>query len=294
MGNLASFSDTIWPMHRVCLLALVVVPAIFAIEENDVEFARPGGFPLTLDVKTPDGNGPFPAVIIVHGGGFSRGNKRTYVTPLFDLLSNAGFAWFTINYRLAPDYQFQAAVEDVESAVRWVRANASKYHLDARRVALAGESAGGYLVAYAGADSKSGARVAAVVDFYGPNDLVMQTEARRSEPPDAAKAGPGLLEFMGFKTWQDAGLVEKLRAASPTALISKTMPPFLFIHGNADELVAYQQSPKMCELMQKAGAKCEVITVERGHHGMLSWEKNPAMAHWKQEMVTWLKQTLGK
>ena len=131
------------------MLALVLVPVIFAMEENDVEFARPGGFALTLDAKTPDGNGPFPAVIIVHGGSFSRGNKRTYVTPLFELLSSAGFAWFTINYRLAPDHQFPAAVEDVESAVRWVRTNAAKYHVDARRIALAGESAGGYLVAYA-------------------------------------------------------------------------------------------------------------------------------------------------
>ncbi len=281
-------------MHRVCLLALVLVPAIFAVEENDVEFARPGGFSLTLDAKTPDGNGPFPAVIIVHGGGFSRGNKRTYVTPLFDLLSNAGFAWFTINYRMAPDYQFPAAVEDVESAVRWVRTNGAKYRVDAKRIALAGESAGGYLVAYAGGSSKGDARVAAVVDFYGPNDLVLQTEARRAEPPDPAKAGPGLLEFMGFKTWRDAGVVEKLRAASPTTVVSKNMPPFLFIHGNADEQVPYEQSPKMCELMRKAGVKCEVITVEGGRHGMLSWEKNPAMAHWKQEMVAWLKQTLGK
>jgi len=281
-------------MHRVCLLALVLVPAIFAIEENDVEFARPAGFSLTLDAKTPDGNGPFPAVIIVHGGSFSHGTKRTYVTPLFDLLSNAGIAWFTINYRLAPDYPFPAAVEDVESAVRWVRANAAKYRVDTRRIALAGESAGGYLVAYAGANSKGDARVAAVVDFYGPNDLVMQTEARRAEPPDAAKAGPGLLEFMGFKTWRDAGIVEKLRAASPTTLVSKNMPPFLFIHGNADEQVPYQQSPKMCELMRKAGAKCEVITVEGGRHGMMSWDKNSAMTHWKQEMLTWLKQTLGK
>jgi alpha-L-fucosidase 2 len=280
-------------MRKVCLLALVLVPAILAIEQNDVEFARPGGFPLTLDAKTPDGNGPFPAVIIVHGGSFSHGNKRTYVTPLFELLSSAGFAWFTINYRLAPDYQFPAAVEDVESAVRWVRANAAKYHVDARRIALAGESAGGYLVAYAGVRSKGDARVAAVVDFYGPNDLVLQTEARRAAHPDPAKTGPGLLEFMGFKTWRDAGLVERLRAVSPTTLVSKNMPPFLFIHGNADEQVPYEQSPKMCELMRNAGAKCELITVEGGRHGMLTWENHPAMAHWKPEMMAWLKRTLS-
>ncbi|MBZ5596481.1 MAG: alpha/beta hydrolase [Acidobacteriia bacterium] len=282
-------------MRRVCLLALISVPAICAIEENDVEFARPGGFSLTLDAKTPDGKGPFPAAIIVHGGGFSRGNKRTFVTPLFDLLSNAGFAWFTINYRMAPDYQLPAAADDVESAVRWVKAHAPKYRVDPKRLALIGESAGGFLVAYAGATFKDDARVAAVVDFYGPNDLVRQTEKRRGEPDDPSKPHtPGLLEFMGFKSWQDAGLVEKLRAVSPTTLVSKNMPPFLFIHGNADELVSYEQSPEMCEAMRKAGVKCEVITVKGGRHGMLNWESTAAMAHWKPEMVTWLKGTLGR
>jgi dipeptidyl aminopeptidase/acylaminoacyl peptidase len=131
------------------------------------------------------------------------------------------------------------------------------------------------------------------VDFYGPNDLVLQTEKRRGEP-DPVNPDPGLLEFLGFKSWHDASVVEKLRAVSPTTLISKRMPPFLFIHGHADEQVAYEQSPKMCDAMRKAGAKCEVVTVEGGRHGMMSWEKDPAMAHWKADMVAWLKQTLAK
>jgi len=248
---------------------------------------------LTLDLKVPDGHGPFPVAIIVHGGSFSHGNKRSYVTPLFDVLSNAGFAWFTINYRLAPDYQFPAAFDDVESAVLWVKSNAAKYHVDERRIALIGESAGGYLVAYAGTRPNPGAHVAAVVDFYGPNDLVKQTEQRRREPEDPKKPhAPGLLEFMAFKTWQDTGIVEKLRAVSPTTLVSRDMPPFLFIHGNADEQVPYEESPEMCDAMRKAGARCQVITIEGGRHGMMSWEKNAAMAQWKPEMVAWLKTTL--
>lgn len=281
-------------MRKILLLVLMLAPLAIAVEQNDVEFAKPGGVTMTLDLHVPDGRGPFPAAIIVHGGSFSHGNKRTYVTPLFDVLSNAGFAWFTINYRLAPDYQFPAAVDDVQSAVIWVKSHAAKYHVDAKRIALIGESAGGYLVAYAGAHSDRVSRVAAVVDFYGPNDLVLQTEKRRSEPDPAKPAGPGLMEFLGFKSWHDAGVVEKLRAVSPTTLISKQMPPFLFIHGNADEQVPYEQSPKMCDAMRKAGAKCEVVTVEGGRHGMMSWEKDPAMAHWKPDMAAWLKKTLAK
>jgi len=278
-------------MRNMILPILMLSTLASAVERNDVEFAKPGGVALTLDLHVPDGSGPFPAAVIVHGGSFSHGNKRTYVMPLFDVLSNAGFAWFTINYRLAPDHQFPAAVDDVESAIRWVKSNAAQYRLDARRIVLIGESAGGYLVAYAGVRPDHGGEVAAVVDFYGPNDLVMQTEKRRSEPDPTKPPGPGLMEFLGFKSWHDAGVVEKLRAVSPTTLISKHMPPFLFIHGNADEQVPYEQSPKMCDAMRKAGAQCEVVTVKGGRHGMMSWEKDSSMAHWKPDMVAWLQKT---
>jgi alpha-L-fucosidase 2 len=134
-------------MRKILLLVLMLAPLAIAVEQNDVEFAKPGGIAMTLDLRVPDGKGPFPAAIIVHGGSFSHGNKRTYVTPLFDVLSDAGFAWFTINYRLAPDHHFPAAVEDVQSAVIWVKSNAAKYRVDPKRIALIGESAGGYLVA---------------------------------------------------------------------------------------------------------------------------------------------------
>ena len=169
-------------MRKILLLVLMLAPLAIAVEQNDVEFAKPGGVAMTLDLRVPDGKGPLPTAIIVHGGSFSHGNKRTYVTPLFDVLSNAGFAWFTINYRLAPDYQFPAAVDDVQSAVIWVKSNAPKYRIDPKRVVLIGESAGGYLVAYAGAHADRSARVAAVVDFYGIHPKVHPDIARLSGP----------------------------------------------------------------------------------------------------------------
>jgi acetyl esterase len=204
------------------------------IEENDVEYSRPDGKPLTLDLRIPDGKSPSPAIIIVHGGGFSKGNKRTYVTPLFDLLSSAGFGWFTIDYRLTPEFQLPQATADVANAIRWVRANAARYHVDPNRLALAGESAGGFLVAYAGVKATPDTRIRAVVDFYGPNDLILQTEKRRAEDP---KEAPGLKEFLGLQSWRQPDVLEKLRAASPTTYVQKDMPPFLFIQGTADEQV---------------------------------------------------------
>ena len=101
----------------ICLLL-----AALAVEKNDIEFAKPGGVALTLDASIPEGKGPFAAVIVVHGGGWENGTKRSYDKPLLPVLTDAGFAWFTINYRLAPQHKYPAAVEDVEAAVRWVKA----------------------------------------------------------------------------------------------------------------------------------------------------------------------------
>src|SRR6478752_10006833 len=127
-------------------IACVSTLAAAAIDQKDVEYARPGGSPVLLDLHVPDGPGPFPAAILIHGGGFDEGSKSTNVRPLFDVLANAGYAWFSIDYRMAPEFRFPQAIEDVNSTIRWVKANAAKYHVDAAKIALIGESAGGFLV----------------------------------------------------------------------------------------------------------------------------------------------------
>src|SRR5215472_4939157 len=128
----------------VALACAANLPAA-AMDEKDVEFARPGGKALLLDLHVPDGPGPFPAAILVHGGGFDEGSRSTNVRPLFDVLANAGFAWFSIDYRMAPEFKFPQASEDMATAIRWVRANAKEYHVDPAKVAIIGESAGGFL-----------------------------------------------------------------------------------------------------------------------------------------------------
>src|SRR5439155_27231092 len=85
------------------------------LDQKDVEYGRPGGKPLLLDLHIPDGVGPFPAAILIHGGGFDEGSKSTNVRPLFEPLASAGFAWFSIDYRLAPEFRFPQAIEDVSS-----------------------------------------------------------------------------------------------------------------------------------------------------------------------------------
>src|SRR6202162_5814500 len=116
------------------------------MDKKDVKPARPGAKPVLLDLHVPDGPGPFPAAILIHGGGFDEGSRSTNVRPLFDVLANAGFAWFSIDYRMAPEFRFPQASEDVNSAIRWVKANASENRIDVSKIAIVGESAGGFLV----------------------------------------------------------------------------------------------------------------------------------------------------
>lgn len=263
-----------------CLLGQAANAADF----SNVEFARPDGKPLLLDASIPEGKGPFPAVIIVHGGSWKNGNKTTYINPLKPLLSQAGYAWFSIDYRLAPAYTFPANVNDVESAVKWVKAHARKYHVDKKRLALIGESAGGHLVAMVGAQNKPETRVAAVVDFYGPNNLALLPQFLKA-PPD------GVRELLNITEWNDRSK-KLLDEASPQAYVQKGIPPFLFIHGTADTLVPPTFSPMMCDAMKKVGGECEVVTVPGGVHGMENWEGKPGQTEWKPVMTGWLDKAL--
>lgn len=266
------------------LLAGTLWAACSAEERNDIEFAKPGGVALTLDASIPEGKGPFPSVIVVHGGGWENGTKRSYDKPLLPVLTDAKFAWFTINYRLAPKYQYPAAVEDVEAAVRWVKKHAREYKVDPKRIALMGESAGGHLVAMVGVRPTKETKVAAVVDFYGPHDL-LKRESERGE------VGKNLRQFLGIDRLDDAGKA-KLKEASPITYVKKGLPPFLFIHGTKDAAVPYEQSPLMCDKLKAAGNRCEVFTVEGAPHGIGGWEKNPEWQAYKKKMVEWLRANL--
>lgn len=266
----------------MCILLLALLAG--AVETNDIEFAKPGGVSLTLDASVPEGKGPFPAVIVVHGGGWEAGTKRSYERPLLPVLTEAGFAWFTINYRLAPQHKYPAAVEDVEAAVRWVRRHAKEYKVDPRRIALMGESAGGHLVALVGVRPDKDTRVAAVVDFYGPHDLYKREK-------DRGEVGKNLRQFLGVDKLDEAGIA-KLKEASPVAYVKKGLPPFLFIHGTKDAAVPYEQSPMMCEKLKAHGNRCELFTVEGAPHGIGAWEKNPEWTGYKGKMVEWLREVL--
>ena len=140
------------------LYLLLFMTAIYAEDLKDVEYARAGKVSLRFDAHIPNGAGPFAAVILVHGGAWVMGDKTNNVQPLIQPLTDAGFAWFSISYRLAGDVarnpigaamQLGTAESDVRRAVAFVKDHAAEYRVNPNRIALLGESAGGQLAAMA-------------------------------------------------------------------------------------------------------------------------------------------------
>ena len=254
---------------------------------SDIEYSRVAGAPLMLDAAIPRGTGPFPAVIIVHGGGWVRGDRRVDVQPLFQPLMEAGFAWFSISYRLMTDItQFGDAVQDVEAAIRFVKSHAAEYRVNSSRIALIGESAGGQLAAMAAMASSPELRVRAVVALYAPTDLLSLAQGSKYVPQwvhDNLQGGP-----------LSRIIAERLKQFSPIEHVQRDTPPFLLIHGTADPLVPFAQSKAMCDRMKDVGACCALYAVAGAGHGIRRWESSPQIAEpYKREMVRWIREQLS-
>jgi alpha-L-fucosidase 2 len=283
---------------KVMTLVLVLCVSARAETKTDIEYGRAEGVSLQLDAYLQEGSGPFPSIVFVHGGGFTGGDKKSNPKPLFDLLTKAGFNWFSVNYRLSPQYTFPAHTDDVEKAVEFLKSHSQEYKIDPGRVVLMGPSAGGHLVSFVGAKHKPQNRVTAVVSFYGEHDLVSRTRAqtdcaiggkvRHTDTPQTCLSD-GLKAFLGIEN-VDSTSAKIIRDASPITYVKKDMPPYLLIHGTKDFDVPYEQSILMRDAMRKVGARCDLITVEGGGHG--GWDQDPALRGYQKQLMDWLKQIL--
>ncbi len=283
------------------IAAIWLLPVLLSAGElkSDIEFARRGDVALKLDAFVPDGAGAHPAVIWVHGGGFVAGDKHPAPKDLLAPLEKAGYGWFSVNYRLAPQYPFPAQTDDVESAVHYIKTHAREFHIDPKRLALIGASAGGHLVSFVGAHHQKDNGVAAVVPFFGEHDLVDRVHPKGPcmvdghvvSDPGPMCLSPGLAKFLGI-TAASPNAEEVVRRASPATYVRKNMPAYLLIHGTKDFNVPYEQSERMLEAMKKAGARCDLVRVEGGGHGFGAWDKDPSMSGYRQKMVYWLQQVL--
>ena len=255
-----------------------------AVVTTDIEYGRTGDESLHLDASVPEGAGPFPVAILVHGGGWSGGDKQKDITPLFEPLTKAKFTWFSINYRLAPKHRWPAGFDDVQTAIRWVKAHAAEYKGDPRRIALLGHSAGGQLICQAAALAGHDTRVQAVVGFAPPTDLVADCERRGG-------VSPALRDLLARPEALDDEVRATLRDVSPINHIKPGLPPFLLIHGAEDKSVLHAQSVNFQARLKQAGVSCDLITIEKAPHAIIAWEKIDTS--YKNRMVVWLARTLN-
>jgi acetyl esterase len=270
----------------IAALLLSGMTTLFAAQghlRENIEYTRVGDQSLRMDAYVPEGAGPFPAAIIVHGGAWVGGDRRLNVEPLFRPLEQANIAWFSISYRLAKDVtQFGAGIEDVKRAAAYVKQHASEYHVDPDRIALVGESAGAQLASMAALTPGTG--VKAVVAFYSPSDLVSLAETSNYVPENIRRQVEGT-------PWQSL-LIAGLKQLSPIQHLGPGMPPFLLIHGTSDSLVPFEQSQRMCDAIHAAGGQCELYPVKGGGHGVRWWESVHLTAY-KHVMVDWLEKELA-
>jgi acetyl esterase/lipase len=277
MPSLHALIRWIAAIGLLALLALQASPAWAqkvdvpdnVIFEPGIEYANPDGQHLQLDMARPkSGDGPFPAILCIHGGGFRAGTRQGY-DGLCARLAQEGYVAVTASYRLAPKYQFPAAVHDVKAAVRWLRANAQKYHIDPKRIGVTGGSAGGHLAQFLGVtggvqqfegdggNADQSSRVVCVVNVYGPSDFTRSY----GKSVDAAEVLP---LFLGgdLKTARHRHIL-----ASPLYWVTPAAAPTLCIHGTQDKYVAHEQAVWLVERLKAAEVEAELLTLEGAGHG---------------------------
>jgi acetyl esterase/lipase len=258
---------------------------------NGIEYSNPDGQHLQLNLARPAGTGPFPAVLCIHGGGFRAGTREGY-DGLIKSLARKGYVAATVTYRLAPKYQFPAAVHDTKAAVRWLRANASKYHIDPRRIGVTGGSAGGHLAQFLGVTAgvkefegdggnpDQSSAVACVVNYFGPSDFTKSY----GKSVDAAEVLP---LFLGGNL--ETARVKHIRS-SPLYWVTPDAAPTLCIHGTEDKYVAHEQAVWLIDRLQAATVEAELLTLKGAGHGFKGKEAEVA----DQAMLAFFEKHLKK
>lgn len=235
---------------------------------NDIVYTKAGDQEMRLDIASPAGQGPFPCVVCIHGGGWRFGSRKDLAT-LINQLAGKGYVAVSISYRLSDKAPFPAQIEDCKAAIRWLRANAKQYDIDPERIGCLGMSAGAHLACLLGvtrkedalegnggyADQSSGVRC--VVSIFGPTDF----SARVWEPQIENTL---LVPFLGGKLEEKKEVYQK---ASPIHYVHKGAPPFLFFHGTVDKIVPVGQSRTMAAKLKEAGVVARLIEFEGAGHG---------------------------
>ncbi|MBF0528418.1 MAG: alpha/beta hydrolase, partial [Deltaproteobacteria bacterium] len=219
-----------------------------------------------LDVYVPENRpGPLPLMVWIHGGGWKQGDKeRCRILPW----TEKGYVVASINYRLSQQEKFPAQIMDCKAAIRWLRAQADRFNIDANKIVAWGESAGGHLASLLGtsgdvAEWGDGARIGSsrvqlVIDWYGRANLGNVCQ-------DPAMTNSNSAQLLGG--CQDRDSAQLAKKASPIVYVSPDDPPFLIMHGELDQVVPLSQSEEFATALKKAGVEAQLIVIKGAGHG---------------------------
>jgi len=272
------------PTFKVPDAAVITADGHRRIEAN---FAMVAGYrSLQLDVHLPKGEGPFPTVVWIHGGGYSMGDRRS-MSPWLeaaDLVGKTlaeGIAFVSIEYRLGYEATFPAAVHDANAALRYLARYAKDLQLDTQRIALWGESAGAHLAmltAYTrgqdffrgdlGVRADNPLNIRLLLNWFGATDLTTikrPMDGNNASMPDGFRYTP---EYFNLGADRHLDLELRKLASPVNHLAGATMPTVIF-HGTADTMVPFQQALALQEALIAAGQSVELHAIEGSEHGWM-------------------------
>lgn len=230
---------------------------------TDIEFARPDDDGLELDLYLPETDSARPAVVVVYGGGWEQGNKSQLGWHA-EQLAQRGFVAAAVEYRLSPEWEYPAAVQDVNAAIAWLRTNGDEYGIDGDRIATFGWSSGAHLVALTG--------VATEVDAFVPSTV--------DPAATSVQAVVGVGGYYDFRLLEDetneaveqflegtaSDAPDRYREASPAVHVDPDDPPTLLYHAPDDEVVSIEQSQVFVRTLERNGVDAALVTPDDGGH----------------------------
>jgi acetyl esterase/lipase len=235
---------------------------------NDVVYSQPGLRPLMFDIYQPKirpiVGSTYPAIITIHGGGWRAYDKGGVFVPHHSTLARQGYVVFDMQYRFSGEAKWPAQLQDVQCAIRWIKAHAAQYNIDPKRIVLLGRSAGGHmalLAAYRPNDKRipttceedGDSSVAGVIALYPPTDLRLW----RSIP------GTALTELIGDVTQK---MPEAYADASPIEFVRDGLPPTLLIQGNMDELVSPVHTELLYNKLRGTNSQAVLLRIPWSRH----------------------------
>ena len=237
---------------------------------GDILVAEVNGVQLLADLHLPIGAECPPLVMFIHGGGWRNGDRKACRLAW---IAEGGYAVASVEYRLSDEARFPAQIHDCKGALRWLRAHQSEYGFDARRVVVAGTSAGGHLAALLGTSggvavlegataghTDRSSRVQGVIDYYGATDFILRS---KNQPAKTEEETGSVYQLLGGKVSEQPQLA---RLASPVTHVGAGDPPLLMVHGERDKTVYLTQSQRLLEAYRQHDLEAELrVEADRGH-----------------------------